>query len=166
MNYNLRPSVKINKKINSYTNYTDIISRLKQEIEDKKVQVLTIETYPGVDEKELVDSLISKLEPNLLIHSSDVLVSEEKMDEMIAYHLTEDRVFGIMSHHKVSDFIDEKKKKEIKEKITLAKQQNQLIICLGVGASLVTKSDLLIYADLSRWEIQTRLKSGEINNWH
>ncbi|WP_288393971.1 class I mannose-6-phosphate isomerase [uncultured Vagococcus sp.] len=166
MNYNLRPSVKINKKINSYTNYTDIISRLKQEIEDKKVQVLTIETYPGVDEKELVDSLISKLEPNFLIHSSEILVSEEKMDEMIAYHLTEDRVFGIMSHHKISDFVDEKKQKEVEEKIDLAKQQNQLVICLGVGASLVTKSDLLIYADLSRWEIQTRLKSGEINNWH
>lgn len=166
MKYNLRPSVKINKKINSYTNYSDIISRLKQEIEDKKVQVLTIETYPGVDEKELVDSLISKLEPNFLIHSSEILVSEEKMDEMIAYHLTEDRVFGIMSHHKISDFVDEKKQKEVEEKIDLAKQQKQLVICLGVGASLVTKSDLLIYADLSRWEIQTRLKSGEINNWH
>jgi mannose-6-phosphate isomerase class I len=39
------------------------------------------------------------------------------------------------------------------------------IIIIGFGASLVTAGDLLVYADLSRWEIQLRYRSKEFGNW-
>ena len=166
MKYNLRPSTKITKQSNTYTNYSDITSRLKQEIDEKKAHVLTIETYPTIDEEELMTSLVAQLNPDKIIHSSEVLVDPDKMEEMIAYNLTDDRVFGVMSHHSIADFLDSVKLKQAQATIKQAISKGELVICLGVGASLITPPDVLVYADLSRWEIQTRLKSGEFSNWH
>ncbi|MEG0284716.1 MAG: class I mannose-6-phosphate isomerase [Vagococcus sp.] len=166
MKYNLRPSTKITKQSNTYTNYSDITSRLKQEIDEKKAHVLTIETYPTIDEEELMTSLVAQLNPDKIIHSSEVLVDPDKMEEMIAYNLTGDRVFGVMSHHSIADFLDSVKLKQAQATIKQAISKGELVICLGVGASLITPPDVLVYADLSRWEIQTRLKSGKFSNWH
>jgi hypothetical protein len=33
-----------------------------------------------------------------------------------------------------------------------------------VGASLITKGDILLYFDLARWEIQLRFRAG-MGNW-
>lgn len=166
MKYNLRPSVKITENVITYTNYSDITSRLKQEIDEKKATILTIETYPTVDEEELITSLITNLKPAMVVHSSKVLVDPDKMDEMIAYNLTDDRVFGIMSHHSLTDFLDSEKLQQVQTKIKQVTSKEELVICLGVGASLISKPDILVYADLSRWEIQTRFKSGKFSNWH
>ncbi len=40
-----------------------------------------------------------------------------------------------------------------------------VVLVYGVGASLVTRGDVLLYADLARWEIQQRYRSGEAGNW-
>lgn len=34
----------------------------------------------------------------------------------------------------------------------------------GSGASLIHHGDILVYADLARWEIQQRFRSGELGN--
>ena len=43
--------------------------------------------------------------------------------------------------------------------------QEGVILVIGTGASLLTTGDILIYADLARWEIQLRYRSGELANW-
>ena len=40
-----------------------------------------------------------------------------------------------------------------------------ITLLYGVGASLIAKGDVLVYADLARWEIQLRYRSGEIGNY-
>ena len=39
------------------------------------------------------------------------------------------------------------------------------MVVVGVGASLVAKGDVLVYADMPRWEIQLRYRSHELDNW-
>ena len=38
------------------------------------------------------------------------------------------------------------------------------MLVYGVGATLVTRGDLLLYADITRWELQLRFRRGA-DNW-
>ena len=156
MKYNFRPTTKIHRSVSAYTNYDAIIAQLKQEIQAKSMNVITIENYPIVNEQEIKTSLIDRLSPQLIVHTDDILIDRAQLETMIAGNLTQDRVYSVMSHHQFKDFIDPAKLKQVQAAIALAVASNELVVIYGVGASLVTPSDLLIYADLSRSEIQTR----------
>ena len=40
-----------------------------------------------------------------------------------------------------------------------------LIVIIGTATELLTEADVLVYCDLTRWEIQLRYRSGR-PNWH
>ncbi|MES2696347.1 MAG: class I mannose-6-phosphate isomerase, partial [Verrucomicrobiota bacterium] len=40
-----------------------------------------------------------------------------------------------------------------------------LVLVYGTGAALVGPYDILVYADMARWEIQLRYRRGDIANW-
>lgn len=63
----------------------------------------------------------------------------------------------------MSEFYDKKRQEELQKEIE--QFQKGVLIVYGVGASLFAKPDLLVYGDLSRWEIQLRYRSGELDNW-
>ena len=65
--------------------------------------------------------------------------------------------------HTMSEFYDKKRQEELQKEIE--QFQKGVLIVYGVGASLFAKPDLLVYGDLSRWEIQLRYRSGELDNW-
>lgn len=123
--------------------------------------VLAVETYPGVDDAELVSALES-LKPALLIHMEDGLCSKEKFKEQIHPFMTDDRVFGRMYFGTLSDFQVAEKLENFREKV---KHTSGLILIYGVGAAELTTPDLLVYADMARWEIQQRYRKG-MSNYH
>lgn len=166
MKYNFRPTTKITNPSTIYTHYNAIVAQLKQDIQTQSINVITIENYPVVNEVEIQESLIDALAPTLTIHTDEIFIDSAKLEAMIAHNLTEDRVFGVMSNHQLKEFIDPVKLAKVQEQIKSIVASNQLVAIYGVGASLVYPPDLLIYADLSRWEIQTRYKTGTVSNWH
>ena len=82
-------------------------------------------------------------------------------EAMIQDNLTDDLVFGVLTTKKLSDYFVREKTAELRSAIE--KIQSGIILVYGVGASLITKGDLLIYCDLTRWEIQKRYKKGMPN---
>jgi hypothetical protein len=78
---------------------------------------------------------------------------------MIKRNLTDDRVFGVMSHFVIEDFYKMDKINELNE--TLKNEEKVLVY--GFGASLVNH-DSLVYFDMARWEIQLRYRKG-MSNW-
>lgn len=165
MKYNFHPSTKISNEVEIFTHYDAIINQIKQDITNNGINVITIENYPIVNEQEIRGKLIDALGADLIVHTDDIFINNDDLEAMIAHNLTDDRVFGVMSHHKLTEFINENSFKSVQENIAKVKGDNGLIVVYGVGASLVTTPDLLIYADLSRWEIQTRYRSGKFSNW-
>lgn len=141
--------------------YDNIVNRIGNKIEEEKA-VIAIDCYPGVKIEELIDNLITPLNPAQVISMDDLYYSSEKITEMIQYNLTDDRVFGIFSNHEFSDFLDGTRLQNTRDLITSLDEG--VIIVYGVGASLVTDPDILIYADLTRWEIQRRFQQG-MPNW-
>jgi mannose-6-phosphate isomerase class I len=163
--YNFRPEIKIENVSKACYGYLEVNAQLKNRIDALQSNVITIECYPTVNEAELIKELIAPLHPNLLIDASDLFFESKKINKMIERNLTDDRVFGLMSHHSFCDFIDRQQAYTLEQKIKRALQDGERVVIYGVGASLVYQPDLLIYADLSRWEVQTRYRSGDYSNW-
>lgn len=74
--------------------------------------------------------------------------------------MTDDRVFGLMSHFEIEEFYDLSKLEEAKKSIS----SNEKVAIYGFGASMI-HNDSLIYLDMTRWEIQLRYRKG-MSNWN
>lgn len=168
-NYDKYPKIKI-KEIDelsseAYEGYADIVSKIKATVENlhKEKVVIVLDYYHGVRVKELQINLIEKLNPVKTFYAEEAKLPEKILFKKLARNITDDRVFGVLSVHKINEFYDELKIEALKKQIDEIKQG--LIIIYGIGVSLITKGDILIYGDLARWEIQQRFRSHELDNW-
>lgn len=156
--YDKFPNIKIDGF--AQKNYQEITSLLQANLSNKNI--LTIECYPTVRLNEIKTNIIDKLNPELVICSDDLAFEGDKITQIITKNLTEDRVFGVMGHYDLLEFFYQEKIKQAQQEI---KKTNGLVVIYGTGASLIDKGDILVYADLARWEIQQRYRSKEFSNW-
>jgi len=164
-NYDKEPTIKIegyDQKV--WQGYTDVVAEIKQALNSllSEKNHLVVETYPGVRKDEVL-SIIGQLNPALVIDSDEIMLDDDTISSMISRTLTDDRVFGSMSYFTIDEFIDTHKLMAVQEKIRQVK--SGIVIVHGFGASKIVDADVLIYADLARWEIQQRYRSREIANW-
>lgn len=154
--YNKFPHTKVeNHKV--VRGYNEIANNLNNLL--KEHNVLAFEFYPGVNNEEVKNELINKLEVDFVINVEDYTLPIEKINSMIQRNLTDDRVFGVMSHYVVEDFYDMDKINELNNSI----DRNKKVLVYGFGASLIS-NDALVYFDMARWEIQLRYRKG-MPNW-
>ncbi len=111
------------------------------------------------------EEIISALQENIegsYFFSKDYMLSENEIDSLVYPDVTDDEVFGYMTRLTIKNFFDASKLSDAKKAI----EENQgTIIVYGCGASLLyPKADLLIYADMARWEIQQRFRKNEVSN--
>lgn len=163
--FNNNPIIKItNDNSSVFSGWNAIVDELKKKINSsgKKKNIILIETYQGVFEQEILDQL-SSLNPAMTIFTSEAMKPEDEILEMTYLDVTDDRIFGYMSRLNVIDFFNLESIIKLREKIEHI--QTGIILLIGSGASLICKDwDILIYADMARWEIQQRIKSKEVNN--
>lgn len=159
-NYDNTPYIKIDGyKKDVYHGYENIIKKIKKSLNKKKV--IVVDCYLGIDDSELLSVLINNLKPKHVFLSEEIFYDGDKLSEMMQANLTEDRVRGVMYYGTIMDYVDKTKLSQMQEE--LIANQDELLLIYGFGASLVSKGDLLIYADLTRWEIQLRYRSGLAN---
>ncbi len=124
--------------------------------------VITIDTYPGVEVGDLITELTNALPDFSIIDVESVAGRPiDEINEMIADSLTDDRVFGVLSHLDVTAFYDPDALNELRIGI---ESRNGPVIFVGWGAQLAAPDpDVLVLADLARWEIQQRQRAGAPN---
>lgn len=124
--------------------------------------VLAIDTYPGVDLAELKAVLAERMPGFTVIDVEDRAARPNaEIETMIAANLTDDRVFGVLSHLRLDAFYDHDRLSEVAADV---RGRTGPVILVGWGAALVpTGIDLLVLADLARWEIQQRQRAGAPN---
>jgi len=125
-------------------------------------KILVIECYPGTDKAEVLAGL-SVLAPALILDSDLCAYSGGELDRMMQPDLTDDRVFGIMTTKTLQDYYRAQASEAARKKIEQA--EDGIILVIGTGASLIHSGDLLVYCDLTRWEIQLRYRAG-MSNWN
>ncbi len=168
--YDRYPSKKMENTGGSvFQGEASIPERLKEEMTGD-CRILVLETYPGVSEEEIM-KLVRGLAPDRVFSASDMLMDRERLQPLLDKILTDDRVFGRMYRGGLSDFADPEKKKALEEKIRSTRGRT---VVWGFGASLLCadllrekrgggdgkKKALLVYCDITRWEIQLRFRSG------
>lgn len=163
MPFNKFPAVTI-KGHSCYIGWKEIASKIKEHINTSSEPdfTLAIECYHGVNIELLGDMLQSELSPGLTVHTKDMMKSPEEIEELTHPDVTDDRIFGYISRLNIEDFLDDNK---VSASRALCSKSNGLTLIIGSGASLICSDpDLIIYADMARWEIQMRMRKNQIVN--
>ncbi|RYY33369.1 MAG: mannose-6-phosphate isomerase, partial [Sphingobacteriaceae bacterium] len=161
-NYDKFPHVVVEAENTScVTGWHTITAKLNEAITSGK-KLVGIETYQGVLNDELVDNLKTNLSHSVWIDAADALKDEDEIRKMTYPDVTDDRIFGYLTRLNVEDYLDKNKIERLQEK---AKNTGGVVVIYGIGASLILPNfDLLVYADMARWEIQLRMRKKLVNN--
>ncbi|ROQ04554.1 mannose-6-phosphate isomerase class I [Rathayibacter sp. PhB93] len=131
-------------------------------VEPGTTPVIAIDAYPGVDLPALLARIEAALPEALVLDvECEAARSPEELDALLARNLTDDRVFGVLSHHLLAEFYRPEALAHLARRIEAAPG---LVVLVGLGATLVpAPQHTVVLADLARWEIQLRLRAGATN---
>lgn len=165
--YDKQPYIEVKGYENGHAweGYDQILEIIKKDLEkiDKERKVVLIDFYPGVRTQEIKQGIVDKLNCELSVYTDEEVFEDiDTIEAKIKDVVTDDRVFGKITLNTLADYVDKDKLQIVKSKIENAKD---IVVVYGVGANLVVEPDIYIFADLARWEIQQRYRSGDIPNW-
>lgn len=162
--YDKYPAIHVRgvQGVQAWQGWEDICGELAAGLRAKNGRILCVDCYHGVWEQQVLDSLVAQLKPDHVFCAGQAALDRDTVNAMLAYNVTDDRVFGILSHHRIEQFFDSERLAELRAEIEASEG-----VCLvfGVGASLLCRPDVLVYADMARWEIQQRFRAGTLANW-
>lgn len=145
--------------------WDSICERLNSEISKIKRsrKIVVIETYQGVIHEEIIHGIKQGLKYDQIFMAEDFMRPEEKIKEIVFPDVTDDRIFGFLTRLNIDAYFDPDKVLFIRGK--LDKIEEGTIVLYGSGASYIFPDpDLLIYADMARWEIQLRMRQHLVDN--
>ena len=164
--FNNLPVVEVaNKHYHVSNGWESICSRINDAIKTipGKKKLIVVETYQGVIHDELIVNLQNGIKPAMFIHATEHMLPEEEILKLIFPDVTNDRIFGFLTRLTMESYFGVDKIKEFKEGIDLF--PDEVILIYGYGASLLCPNpDLLVYADMARWEIQLRMRKHLVDN--
>lgn len=123
-------------------------------------RVVVVEAYPGVRPDDLRE-LASRLAATVVIDAGEAMRSEAEIDALIADDLTDDPVFGRLTDFGLEAFFDSERIRDLQQRLQGGSGR---AVVYGPGAALVARGDVVVYADLPRWEIQQRQRREEVAN--
>lgn len=125
--------------------------------------VLVVDCYPGVRLDELEQRLLPSLNATRVLNVESARRDQQALHDLLARNLTDDRVFGVLSCHHLEEFFNANKLQQLRQQVDAVTEG--LIVIYGPGAALVHPGDVLVYADMPRWEIQQRMRHDGLGNW-
>jgi len=152
--YDKKPSIKVDG--NLIEGWDSIIHYISEKVVNS--QVVNIECYTGLNDDELIKHF-QKIEHSLFIDTRTLFHSEKRLIDLTERYITDDVLFGNITSLSLKDYFDEEKVDEIKLKI---QNYSGTTFIFGPGALLVEEGDLVIYADMPRWEIQQRMRKSSV----
>jgi len=165
-NYDKFPSIRVPASDGTcVAGWPAISQRLSDAISARGTSraILAVECYPGVDESAIVQSLVHELKPSRVIRSSDAMLPENDINRLCEPFLGgDDPVFGFLCGLHLPQFFAPNL--ICKARTLIEGPDDGITLVLGVGATLLCDPDILVYADLARWEIQLRQRRKEISN--
>lgn len=124
--------------------------------------LVAIDAYPGVEHEQLLSEVAIHLPGYRLIDiEQEAALPVGEIDRLIGPDLTDDRVFGRMSHFTLNEFYDAERLAAVRAEIA---DRTDKVVLVGWGAALgADEVDVLVLADMARWEIQQRQRRGQPN---
>jgi mannose-6-phosphate isomerase class I len=146
----------------SWQGWNKILQHIRSQV-SRGARRFAVECYPGVFEDEISAALSEGLKPARVLRIRDCYKPPREIERMTSRELTDDPVFGRLSELPIEDFVDPPRAASLREQLSRNRDDVNLIV--GTGTSLIEANpDILIYADLPRWEIQQRQRGNQIFN--
>lgn len=162
MPFNKFPSVKINSAESCQVGWSSISAELSKVIQQRDAKKIVIECYHGIFLDDIRGWVQTNFPEAQLIDASTALKCEEKIKELTHPDVTDDRIFGVITQLTLSELLDPDKVQMTQKSL---QSSTQLTFIIGTGAALILDNpDLLVYADMARWEIQKRMRDKKIAN--
>jgi mannose-6-phosphate isomerase class I len=163
-NYDKRPCVKVTSDGRYCAAGFDAIAvRLRAMLATRSRAVLVIDCYPGVDVVALRRELSARLSPTLVVDASEAMLPAAAIDALVVPFLGgDDPVFGFVTDLTLPQFFDPASRQRLRARIDAV--SSGLVLVLGTGSRLLADGDVLVYADLPRWEAQLRFRRNETGN--
>jgi len=138
-----------------------ISGRMKSDPGQKTI--IAVDCNLGIYYDELLRVFSQKLNPDLVITSNDYFMSPEEIQRITWPDVTDDRIFGYLTRFNFSDLTDKNKAGFCRDKIRDI--TDGMVLVFGYGASLIAEMPtVLVYADMSRWETELRMRAGTVEN--
>jgi mannose-6-phosphate isomerase class I len=162
-NYDKFPSIRVPVGRESvWQGWREIVARIGGEVA-RGAQKISVEIYPGVFEEQVLGPLVEILHPAHVFRTSDCWKTPPEIAAMVSSDLTDDPVFGRISRFTVEDFANPQRAAQLQE---ACRSAEGVTLTIGTGTALVApEPDVLILADLARWEIQRRQRANRIGNF-
>jgi len=161
--YNKYPSIELKGLADHhYEGWQAILEKInhhKNELQ-KEHLIIGIECYTGVLLDEIKENFFA-INADQIYFASHYFKTETAIDALVYPDVTDDQVFGYLTRLHIIDFFDLERLAFIKQEIS---EKNGITIIIGTGAFLLAMPDILIYADMPRWEGQLRFRRNEVSN--
>ncbi len=163
-NFDKFPNVKVDGHtcIEKWNSITECLQSEIHKINHEKI-IVAVECYHGVYINEIATHLTNNFPAAVFIDATSALQSFREINKLVFPFVTDDPVFGYIAPLNFIDFFDNDKIFLLQKKIDAV--EKGVVIVHGYGASLIASSpDLMIYADMPRWEIQLRFRNNTVGN--
>lgn len=158
--FNQTPHLTLDPTISVWKGWEDIMTCLASSIPAHAC--LVFECYHGVDKQALHQAIERFLQPDWLVDVSTVYHSVDYIEQMVHPDVTDDRIFGYMTRLNIDAYLDPTKVTDLQDRLNTTQG---LKVIIGAGAIRVCpEPDVLVYLDLGRWEIQQRMRRGEVHS--
>lgn len=128
----------------------------------KPKAILTVECYPGTYSNIDMGFLKSTLSPNVVCRAEDLFLEERDIRQRIGVSFSKAPRADADLPSTVASYFDPQKLASIQA--TIAEIETGIILIHGVGAHLIAEPDVLVYSDVSRYELIQRLRRKDITN--
>jgi mannose-6-phosphate isomerase class I len=157
--YDKYPHVRISSDPGDCDSGWEAIARRLRGIAARKKAIICVECYPGVSEEEIQRAFQRHFPQADIVRTRDCLKPPSQIESMLLPDLTDDPVFGRLTRLEMVDFFRPGEIGRLEDYV------RQIAFVIGAGAVILApRWDVLIYADLARWEIQQRQRKGEISS--
>lgn len=154
--YEKRPGVAVSpRERDCAQGWGEVLEDLKERRDARRI---VIECFHGVQLEPLRRELVAKLGADLVLEAADAMLPAEAIDAKFAARLTDDPVFGFLTKPELEEYFDAEKLRQARQSAAAAPGR---VVAIGTGASLLMDWDLLIFVDVTRWEIQMRQRRGQ-----
>jgi mannose-6-phosphate isomerase class I len=155
LGYEMRPVLAVGGEDDVRVGWADVGATIAARARQADRCVVAVECYPGVSVAEVREALAAGLAPVAVIAAEDALLPPDDLARVLAPYLGDDPVFGRMSPLGLESFFAQERIAQLRRRLTDVERGIALIV--GTGAKLVAPDpDLVVYADVTRWEIQQR----------
>lgn len=161
---NKKPYIEVKNAAEScWEGWDTIIPELNRKVESlgQKKVVICVDCYQGTYADFNLKTLKNGLSPNVTCRARDIYKDEVDIRQLAA-PVINSNPSRKLSNHSITDYFDPAKLEALKNNIDFIEEG--VILIHGIGSHLIWPADIIIYSDMSRYEILQRFRRNDVSN--